>query len=186
MTFIIGENKQTNIQVSKDQALYDPKIRKLGSLTSAIDTLKETQPTLRIGWTNGKFRMLTPAHVLYLNECKSKCHLLIVGINSDFSLEKANIKSPLTDKERAFMISQLPSVNFVVLFDDETPYQCISFLRPDVVMKGPDYKKEDVISAGRPVEIIDSPILKPFSEMHCSKILQDPQVSEMRYKYFKV
>lgn len=184
MSYIIGsstqEKEKTFVPCNRSPAelLWDPKIRDPWSVGQALDLLKRDHPQTRIGFTNGTFKLLTPAHSVFLNLCKTRCDILVVGLNSDYSLRLLKKKSPFSDKERAFMLSQYEVVNYVCLFDEETPADLILKLGVDVVFKGYDYKDQEVVSAGKSVEILDH----PFS-VHTSDILK---TKDSKFKYFQV
>lgn len=163
---------------SKEELLYDPKVRGSLSIGNSLQILKRRNPLMKVGFTNGCWRTLTPAHCVFLSLCRSRCDLLVVGMNSDYSLRLLGRESPFTDKERAFMLASLSIVDYVTVFDEETPSLCISNISPSFVFKGPDYKKEDVVSApGIPVEIINHPF-----DVHASDILK----SKSQNKFFKL
>lgn len=185
---IININKKDGKEIITESApksvlLYHPKIQNPWKVGNAIQSLKNKYPDTRIGFTNGKFRKLTPAHIVFLNLCKTRCNILIVAINSDYSLRLLKEFSPFSDRERAFMIANLDITNYVVLFDEENPYKIINEINPDVIFKGNDYKDKEVISANKPVEIID--ILEMQEHLNdIEKSDKDNEVTE--YKYFKV
>jgi rfaE bifunctional protein nucleotidyltransferase chain/domain len=101
----------------------------------------------KVVFTNGVFDILHRGHVEYLAAAKSLGDELIVGINSDASVRK--IKGPrrpvVVESDRAFLVSQLVPVDAVCIFEQETPYDLISALIPDVLVKGADWKVDDVI-----------------------------------------
>ncbi len=152
---------------SKTELLYDPCIRDSMAAGNAIQLLKRQKRLITIGFTNGTFKVLTPAHCVFLTLCRTKCDILVVGVNSDYSLRLLERESPFTTQERAFALATLAPVDYVVPFDEETPYLCISKVGADVIFKGPDYKKEDVVNNGIKVEIIDHPF-----NIHTSDILK--------------
>jgi D-beta-D-heptose 7-phosphate kinase/D-beta-D-heptose 1-phosphate adenosyltransferase len=100
----------------------------------------------KIVFTNGCFDILHRGHVEYLRASKACGDVLIVGLNSDPSVRR--LKGPsrpvMPQEDRAAILADLAAVNYVVIFDEETPYELISRIRPDVLTKGGDY-------AGRPV-----------------------------------
>jgi D-glycero-beta-D-manno-heptose 1-phosphate adenylyltransferase len=101
----------------------------------------------KIVWTNGCFDLLHLGHIDYLSKAKDQGDILIVGVNSDVSvklIKKAG--RPITDEtSRSTIISALHFVDTVVLFDEETPYEWIKFIQPNVLVKGSDYKAEEVV-----------------------------------------
>jgi D-beta-D-heptose 7-phosphate kinase/D-beta-D-heptose 1-phosphate adenosyltransferase len=98
-------------------------------------------------FTNGVFDILHRGHVEYLGAAKRMGDILIVGINTDASVQR--LKGPLRpivhENDRAFIISQLVSVDAVCLFDEETPFTLISALVPEVLVKGADYSIDKIV-----------------------------------------
>jgi D-beta-D-heptose 7-phosphate kinase / D-beta-D-heptose 1-phosphate adenosyltransferase len=103
----------------------------------------------RIAFTNGCFDLLHRGHVEYLEEARAQADLLVVGLNSDASVR--NLKGPtrpVNDQDaRAIVLAGLQSVDFVTVFDELTPLALIKAVRPDVLIKGADYQKEEVVGA---------------------------------------
>lgn len=103
---------------------------------------------LRIVFTNGCFDLLHPGHVRCLYEAKKQGDVLIVALNTDDSVRRLNKgpERPLNILEdRATIIAGLASVDFVTSFDQDTPKEIIELLKPDVLVKGGDYKVEDIV-----------------------------------------
>ncbi|HLI66283.1 MAG TPA: D-glycero-beta-D-manno-heptose 1-phosphate adenylyltransferase [Caulobacteraceae bacterium] len=102
---------------------------------------------LKVGFTNGCFDILHRGHVAYLAEAKAWCDRLIVGLNSDRSVAALKGEGrPVNDLEsRALVLGALGSVDLVVPFDSETPLALIEAARPDVLVKGADYAKSEVV-----------------------------------------
>ncbi len=116
-----------------------------------MEALKRRIPRLRrqgktIAFTNGCFDILHRGHVQYLEEAKHKNRVLIVGLNSDSSIRK--IKGPrrpvVPQKARAAVLAALACVDYVMIFNEETPARAIGELRPDVLIKGADWKGKGV------------------------------------------
>lgn len=86
-------------------------------------------------------------HVKYLQEAKSFGDILIVGLNSDASVSR--LKGPTRPvniaQDRAYLLAALEAVDFVVPFEDDTPYELIKMIQPDTLVKGGDYKGKDVV-----------------------------------------
>ncbi|MBP7511954.1 MAG: D-glycero-beta-D-manno-heptose 1-phosphate adenylyltransferase [Bacteroidia bacterium] len=100
-----------------------------------------------IVFTNGCFDLLHPGHVDYLYNAKSLGDRLIVGLNSDSSVSELKGPSrPIQDeKARAIIMASLGCTDLIVIFNEETPLELISLLKPDILVKGGDYKVEDIV-----------------------------------------
>ncbi len=144
-----------------------------------LEELLQILPPIRKGkkvvFTNGCFDILHAGHVHYLNECKRLGDILVVGINSDNSVRRLKgPKRPIIPlEERAFVLSQLGSVDFVVPFEEDTPIKLIEEIKPDVLVKGGDWPKEQIV--GREfVESYGGKVLTiPFKfDVSTSKIIE--------------
>ena len=102
---------------------------------------------LRLGFTNGCFDLLHPGHIQVLVKSRAACDRLIVGLNSDSSV--ARLKGagrPIQNQQaRAEVLAALEAVDLVAIFEDDTPVKLISRIRPMVLAKGGDYRREDVV-----------------------------------------
>jgi D-beta-D-heptose 7-phosphate kinase/D-beta-D-heptose 1-phosphate adenosyltransferase len=103
----------------------------------------------RVVFTNGCFDLLHPGHVTLLGAAKRLGDVLVVGLNSDASVKR--LKGPerpiLSETDRAQVLGGLDAVDFVVLFDEDTPETLIHEIRPQVLVKGGDYTEESVVGA---------------------------------------
>lgn len=116
----------------------------------------------KVVFTNGCFDILHAGHVTYLAKARDLGDLLIVGLNSDSSVQllKGPKRPIVPQSDRAILLCALESVSYVTLFDDETPIELIKELRPDILVKGEDYAdklvvgQEFVESIGGSVELI--------------------------------
>ncbi len=103
----------------------------------------------KVVFTNGCFDILHKGHVTYLQKARKLGDMLVVGINSDASVKR--LKGPdrpvNSEKDRAFVLGALDCVDKVILFSEDTPEKLIRKIRPDVLVKGGDWKKENVIGA---------------------------------------
>lgn len=101
----------------------------------------------RMVFTNGCFDLLHKGHVDYLNKAADQGDRLVVGLNSDASVSRLKgAHRPLQDESsRLMIIAALECVDAVVLFDEQTPYDLIRMVQPDVLVKGSDYKAEDIV-----------------------------------------
>ena len=135
-------------------ALQDPRgvgpAAKLVDLDSARDRAAGWRHQgLRVGFTNGCFDVLHPGHVHLLLQARATCDRLIVGLNSNESVTR--LKGPERPvhaaDERAMMLGAHGTVDLVVMFDEDTPITLIEALRPDVLIKGADYRLDEVVGA---------------------------------------
>ncbi len=100
----------------------------------------------RIVFTNGCFDILHVGHIRYLGETKKLGDVLVLGLNSDRSVSRIKPGRPVVpEKQRAEVLSALSMVDYVVLFQEDTPYELIKEIQPDVLVKGADWKKEDIV-----------------------------------------
>lgn len=104
----------------------------------------------KVVFTNGCFDILHQGHLDYLCKARDLGDFLIVGVNTDASVKRLN-KSPErpinTEQSRAIVLASLLFVDAVVLFDEDTPYELIKIIQPDVLVKGADYKPEEIVGA---------------------------------------
>jgi D-beta-D-heptose 7-phosphate kinase/D-beta-D-heptose 1-phosphate adenosyltransferase len=103
---------------------------------------------LRIGFTNGCFDILHPGHIQVLTAAaRASCDHLIVGLNSDASVTrlKGEGRPVQNQRARAHMLAALEAVDFVVVFDEDTPINLIEQIKPHVLVKGGDYTRDQVV-----------------------------------------
>ncbi len=102
---------------------------------------------LRIGFTNGCFDLLHPGHVRLMTEARAACDRLVVGLNSDASVKRLKGKErPVQDQQaRAEVLAALEAVDLVVIFEQDTPVELIRRLKPTVLVKGADYRIDEVV-----------------------------------------
>jgi D-beta-D-heptose 7-phosphate kinase/D-beta-D-heptose 1-phosphate adenosyltransferase len=98
-------------------------------------------------FTNGCFDLLHPGHVRYLAEAQSLGDVLVVALNSDRSVRllKGEGRPILNELERAQVVAALQAVDFVIIFDEETPRELVAKLLPDVLVKGGDWSLDEII-----------------------------------------
>jgi len=101
----------------------------------------------KIVFTNGCFDILHTGHIRLLKKAKSLGDLLIVGVNTDASVRRLKGKGRpfVKEKDRAEILSSLEMVDYIVLFSQNTPFELIKRVRPDILVKGGDYKTEEVV-----------------------------------------
>jgi D-beta-D-heptose 7-phosphate kinase/D-beta-D-heptose 1-phosphate adenosyltransferase len=111
--------------------------------------LRESFLERRIVFTNGCFDILHAGHVQYLEEAKLLGDMLIVGLNSDASVRRLKGKErPInTEIDRAIVLAGLQSINYVIIFEEDTPYNLINEIKPDVLVKGGDWKTGEIVGS---------------------------------------
>jgi len=127
--------------------MFELKLKSKNSLAKIISSLQKRGK--RVVFTNGCFDILHYGHAKYLEAAKSRGQVLVVGINSDASVRKLKGKNrPIVSQNyRAKMVAALESVDFVVIFFEETPLKIIQALKPDVLVKGGDWQEKDIVGA---------------------------------------
>ena len=149
---------------------YDAITRKLISREEAESLLTpEFRKKKRIIFTNGCFDLLHRGHIYYLSSARELGDLLIVGLNSDRSVSRLKGEGrPFNDQTaRAEVLGAPGMVDYIILFEEDTPLNLFNTLRPDVLVKGGDYIKEEIVgydevtSKGGDVVII--PLLEGYS-----------------------
>jgi D-beta-D-heptose 7-phosphate kinase/D-beta-D-heptose 1-phosphate adenosyltransferase len=121
------------------------------------------RPGLRIGFTNGCFDLLHPGHIKILTGARAVCDRLVVGLNSDASVTRLKGEGRPVQEEhaRAEVLAALEAVDLVVVFQEDTPLELIRRVRPKVLIKGGDYRREQVVGrelvegAGGEVVLVD-------------------------------
>ena len=101
----------------------------------------------KIVFTNGCFDILHLGHIDYLSKAKDLGDVLVVGVNSDVSVRRIKKEGrPITDEtSRSMLLAALRFTDAVVLFDDDTPYNLIKKIQPDILVKGSDYAPEEIV-----------------------------------------
>ncbi len=103
----------------------------------------------KIAFTNGCFDIMHVGHVTYLQKAKKGNRILVVGLNSDSSVKqiKGKQRPIVPEAERAAVLAALTCVDYVIIFHEDNPFNVISELRPDVIIKGADWKGKEVIGS---------------------------------------
>ncbi len=158
-------------------------VSKVGSATATIEEIEQYQNKIgsktldskvvsvdklphfkdkKVVFTNGCFDIIHSGHIRYLHKAKSFGDILVVGLNSDESVKRLKGESrPInTQEDRTIVLAGLESVDFVVVFDEDTPYELIKTIKPDILVKGGDYEGKEVVGSDiaketRLVEFVD-------------------------------
>lgn len=157
----LGSATTTLEEISKyknSKRFSKDKIVKSHDLKEFLNTKKDSKTV----FTNGCFDILHAGHVSYLERAKSYGDLLIVGLNSDSSVRELKGESrPINSEgDRALILASLEFVDFVVIFSEQTPYELIKELKPNVLVKGADYEDKEVVGS----DLVDEVHLIDFLE----------------------
>ncbi|MCU0370465.1 MAG: D-glycero-beta-D-manno-heptose 1-phosphate adenylyltransferase [Bacteroidales bacterium] len=123
----------------------------------------------KIVFTNGCFDILHRGHIEYLSQARDNGNVLVIGLNSDASVRRIKGKGrPVQDEmTRALVLASLRFVDAVVLFDEDTPYELIKSIQPDVLVKGGDYTEETIVGAdlvrANGGEVVVIPLVEGYS-----------------------
>jgi len=147
--------------------MIESKIKSPGQLKKITDNLKKRKK--RIVFTNGCFDILHYGHVKYLEQAKRYGDILLVAINSDSSVRriKGRHRPIVPCRARVRIIAGLESVDFVTVFKESTPLRLIKKFRPDVLVKGADWRPKDIV--GKDVlknygaRVLNIPLVKNYS-----------------------
>lgn len=133
----------------ENESVFEQK-RKLCTLDDAMERVAEWRKKgERIVFTNGCFDLLHVGHIDLLEKSRREGDRLVVGINSDNSVRalKGSARPIISEKDRARVLSALTPVDLVIVFDEETPLRLINTLRPEILIKGNDYRIDQVVGA---------------------------------------
>lgn len=151
----------------KNPQAIDKKIFTLPELLRRINQWRQFGKT--IAFTNGCFDILHPGHIYSLSQAAIEADYLIVGLNSDGSVKKLKGESrPVNNQQsRSTLLAALLIVDAVIIFEEDTPLELIKAIRPNVLVKGGDYKPEEIAGAREVTEaggrVVINPLLRGFS-----------------------
>ena len=138
-------NEIIEYESSLNKSTSDEHIKTLGEIIALSEELKTRGK--KIVFTNGCFDLLHAGHVKYLETAKSFGDVLILGLNSDRSVTalKGEDRPINTQMDRAYILAALEAVDYVIIFDEDTPYDLIKAIKPHVLVKGGDYEGKEVV-----------------------------------------
>ncbi len=143
------------------------KIYSLQNFLHEVSRLRLKDKT--IAFTNGCFDILHEGHIASLSQAASEADYLVVGLNSDASTRKLKGENrPINNQHaRAIVMASLLMVDAVIIFDEDTPLELITAIKPDVLVKGGDYTHETIVGAGEVIShggrVVINPIVEGFS-----------------------
>ena len=151
--------------------MVNQKVCSIKKIIEIVKKLKKQNKT--IVFTNGCFDLLHIGHVSLFKKAKSLGDILIVAINSDKSL--AGLKGPkrplVCQKDRTKILAALSYIDYVVVFGEQTPYKLLSKLKPDILVKGGDYKIEDIVGREFVKKVYRYPLVKGKSTTNLIKLI---------------
>jgi D-beta-D-heptose 7-phosphate kinase/D-beta-D-heptose 1-phosphate adenosyltransferase len=144
-TIVDKSDIQNYIQFSQKKVLEHDKI----IFDYEINKITELSKQSNVVFTNGCFDILHSAHIKLFQYSKSQGNILVVGLNSDESIQRLKgLTRPINNiDERAHILSLFNFIDYIIIFDEDTPYNIIKLLQPDIIVKGGDYCAENVIGA---------------------------------------
>jgi len=151
--------------------LLNNKICSTQEIIEVVTKLKKENK--KIVFTNGCFDLLHIGHVSLFQKARTLGDALIVAINSDSSL--AGLKGPkrplVCQEDRTQLLAALTCIDYVVVFNEQTPYELLSKLHPDVLVKGGDYKIEDIVGREFVKEVYRYPLVQGKSTTNLIKLI---------------
>jgi len=123
----------------------------------------------KVAFTNGCFDILHEGHIFSLSQAAKEADILIVGVNSDASVKRLKGESRPVNNEnsRSLILASLVITDFVVVFEEDTPFELITAFMPDVIVKGGDYTVEQIVGAKEVIanggRVVINPIVEGFS-----------------------
>jgi D-beta-D-heptose 7-phosphate kinase/D-beta-D-heptose 1-phosphate adenosyltransferase len=153
-------SKISRVELPINQILFDADVEQLK---------KFNNNNLNIVFTNGCFDIVHSGHLKLLNYCRNQGDIVIVGLNSDQSVKnlKGNSRPINTASERSEFLLSLNMIDYVVIFNDDTPYNIINAIRPKTLVKGGDYCKENVVGS----DIVDNVFIFDYLENKSSSLI---------------
>ena len=156
--------------MNPDMLTYQQIIEKRITLEEALKRFSPSfRKSRRIVFTNGCFDVLHRGHIYYLSRARELGDLLVVGLNSDASVSRLKGPGrPVNNLEaRAEVLGALASVDYIIVFEEDTPLNLITRLEPDVLVKGGDYTTEEIVGsrevAARGGQVVTIPLLEGYS-----------------------
>jgi len=145
------------------------KVKSIKEIKDIVLKLKKEKKT--IVFTNGCFDLLHPGHIKILKKAKQLGDVLILGLNSDFSIKRLKGKSRpiLNQNARLEILSAISYIDYIVLFNQTTPLNLIKMIKPDYLVKGGDYKEDEIVGREYAKKIVRVNLYKGYST---SKIIE--------------
>ena len=151
--------------MSKDKIVDRAKIKDI--------TTQRKNEGKRVVFTNGCFDIIHAGHVRYLTEAKKLGDILVIGLNSDSSVSTIKPGRPIIpEQQRAEVLSALSMVDYITLFNEDTPYELIKEIKPDILVKGADWDTKNIVGSDIVKEVRTIPFVKGISTTEIIKKIQ--------------
>lgn len=129
----------------------------------------------RVVFTNGCFDIIHIGHVRHLREAKGLGDILVVALNTDHSVSGLKPGRPVTpEAQRAEVVASLAMVDYVTMFGEDTPYELINLLKPDVLVKGGDWKREEIVGSDIVPDTRSLPYIRGISTTEIIEKIKKP------------
>ena len=127
----------------------------------------------RVVFTNGCFDIIHAGHVRYLTKAKKLGDILVIGLNSDSSVSMIKPGRPIIpEQQRAEVLSALSMVDYITLFNEDTPYELIKEIKPDILVKGADWDTKNIVGSDIVKEVRTIPFVEGISTTEIIKKIQ--------------
>ena len=158
----IGTVGNFNINLNDIDEYFNSKFNQKIIYDYEIDKIKSLSKKRNLVFTNGCFDILHSGHIKNLQFAKSKGDILVVGLNSDASIKRLKgPERPINDiNERSTILSLFDFIDYIIIFSDDTPYNVLKLLKPDILVKGSDYKNQNIIGC----EFVEKIVLFDYIE----------------------
>ncbi|MCG3204120.1 MAG: Bifunctional protein HldE [Elusimicrobia bacterium] len=134
---------------------------------------QERRKKRTIVFTNGCFDLIHAGHLKIFLECKKKGDVLVLGLNSDSSVRR--IKGPkrpiITEQDRALLLAGFEPIDYVVIFKEDTPERLIQWVKPDVLIKGGDWKASEIVGSDVAKKVVRIPLVKGRSTSEIIRLI---------------
>lgn len=147
-----------------------------------FEKIRATAADKKIVFTNGCFDILHAGHVDLLARAKEQGDILVLGLNSDKSVRsiKGEKRPVVSQQQRAFVLAGLASIDFVIIFDEDTPYELIKKVQPDVLVKGGDWTVDNIVGRdvveGRGGIVLSLALLPGYSTTSVIRFIRENEI----------
>lgn len=173
MTYYLSKGNSIYDACNKANKLASLSVGHFGTYTLTEEDIKTVEK--KVVFTNGCFDILHKGHIEYLQKSKELGDYLIVGLNSDESVKKLKGDSRPINKQqdRKAVLESLKCVDEVIIFEEETPYELIKNIKPDLITKGGDYKSKELVVGNDLADVMILPYVEGYSTTNILEKIND-------------